>query len=367
MVPPETPESEFLEWLRKLHSVPCRFHLEGSAVNVSAQRADAFLSTIKTGISWPMPEVDHELCKALGARYGADPDGIVIAPNASTALHVVCRALVHPGDGVLVEEPTYDPFLVAPLLRTDRVGTFARDLLARPEDLARKLDQLERPRLMILSDLHNPTGDQIREETFTALAELAAEYQLTIVVDEVFRDLAPPYETFPTPAGTRDPRLISLNSFSKTYGWNGVFKCGWMIADPSLAEKLRRAGQNLYNALSPIDLRLGILALPDLEAHRAESVRHTAANREIVRTHLDPLIRDGILRCEIASHGSTCFPTIQRVDDANVAIDALEAAGVRVAPGRFFGDPRSFRLGYGGDAELLSAGLETLSATLRGL
>lgn len=369
LVPPDRFSSAFLDWLRIMDQTPCRFHLEGSAVDVSSRRAQAFLAEARNKIIYPITDVDQELRTAIASRYGADPEAIVIAPNASTALHVVCRALLDSshgvqGDGALVEHPVYDPFLVTPRWHTDNVATFSRDLIDQPERLARKLEEFDRPRLMILSDLHNPTSRQLGDEDFVTLADLARKHQLTVVIDEVFRDLAPPFDKFPIPAGTRDPHFISLNSFSKSYGWSDLFKCGWIIAAPSLVERLRRTAESLYNMLSFIDLRLGVLALADLESHRAESLQHTAANRERVRMHLDPLIEEGILRCELAPYGSTCFPSLADADQANRAISALEAAGVRVAPGRFFGDARSFRLGYGGDARQLADALNVLTEVL---
>ncbi len=362
---PEAPESEFLNWLGTIYEIPCRFHFEGSSVEVSPSRADAFVATATKKISIPMPEDDRQHRMAIADRYGANPEAIVTAPNASAALYIVCKALLQPGDGVLVEQPTYDPFFVTPRLHTDNVHLLPRDLLRQPEELSRTLDQVPRPRMMILSDLHNPTADQISEETYADLVELTDQYGFTVVVDEVFRDLAPPYDRFPRPAGTRGSHFITVNSFSKTYGWSGLFNFGWMIAEPEVAERLRRTARNLFNVLSPVDLRLAALALADLEEHRAESVRHTAANRETVRTHLAPLIADGSLQCDLAPYGSTCFPELAGEENAAGAVAALEETGVRVAPGRFFGDARRFRLGFGGDAQKLAEGLAVLTETLK--
>lgn len=358
------PASKFIRWLHSVESVYCPYHLEGSAVDVPEQRRQSLLDLLPDKFLLVQETVDT-LGTAIGDRYNVDPGRVVIAPNATLALHLVCGALLEPGDGVLVEQPTYDPFLVAPQWITPNVQTFSRMMLADLREFEKELDAMDRPRMIILSDLHNPTGTQIADHTYAAIAELAARRRLIIVVDEVFRDLAPPYNRLPQPAGDRGTGWISVTSFSKTYGWSGVFKCGWIVAEEATARKLRERAANLYGALSPVDLFLARSSLMTLEDHRREAVDHIRTNREVVQKHLSPLMGQKLLECAISPHGSTCFPRLSAA--AKPAVQALEKAGVRVAPGEYFGDECSFRIGYGGPTHTLVSGMRILTSTLQRL
>lgn len=143
-------------------------------------------------------------------------DGLLLTFGANHALDLIIRAMLSPGDTVLVDEPGYYPlFAKLALAQVRMVGV--RRLPEGPDvdDLAAKI-QSERPKLFFTQSLgHNPTGGSITLPVAHALLKIATQFNLTIVEDDPFIDL-------PTIAKSRLATLDQLNSvilvgtFSKT-------------------------------------------------------------------------------------------------------------------------------------------------------
>ena len=100
------------------------------------------------------------LLERIAQRYGVEPRNVVLAHGTSMANHLACAALVEEGDHVLIERPVYDPLVAVPRYLGCEIGFFER----REEDgysldVARVEAAITpRTRLVILSNLHNPTG-----------------------------------------------------------------------------------------------------------------------------------------------------------------------------------------------------------------
>lgn len=142
------------------------------------------------------------LLERIGRHTGAPVDCIVTAEGTSMANHLAMAALIEPGDEVVIEEPTYGLLLdVAHYL-----GAKVRRVPRRFEDeFAISLGEMAavitpRTRVVILSNLHNPTGAQIPLETLRAIGELAQPVGARVLVDEVYLEMlfeaAPPSAFF---------------------------------------------------------------------------------------------------------------------------------------------------------------------------
>src|SRR6202012_2700224 len=121
--------------------------------------------------------------------YGVAPEQVIGATGATSALALVLKALVSPGDNVIIERPRFD---LLPMLAQD-AGATVTDLPRRAPDYRvdpTELEALIRPdtRLVILTQLHNPTGAATDAETLQALAAVARKTGVPILVDEVYAD-----------------------------------------------------------------------------------------------------------------------------------------------------------------------------------
>src|SRR5947209_7484644 len=128
------------------------------------------------------------LQKALAAKCDVAPDCVVAATGTSMANHLVMAALVEAGDEVLIEQPTYELLISAAQYLGAEVKRFARDsekdFQIDAEKVARSVTP--RTRLIVLTNLHNPTSTFTSNETLEELGEIARRVGAHILVDEVY-------------------------------------------------------------------------------------------------------------------------------------------------------------------------------------
>src|SRR5204862_5033707 len=144
------------------------------------------------------------------------------------------------GDEVRIERPAYDPLIAAAKMLGAHPRFFERRLedgyALDPDRIASAIGPMTR--VIVITDPHNPTGALATEASLEALARLAANAGLSVLVDEVYQDTVLG-ERRP-PAATRSPVFLSTNSLTKAYGLASL-RCGWALASPDVAERVRRA------------------------------------------------------------------------------------------------------------------------------
>jgi len=301
------------------------------------------------------------LLEAIAGRYEVAVEQVSLATGTSGANFLVCGALLRPGDEVLVERPAYDPllgiprFLGASIRRFDRV--FEDGFQVNPERVAAAVTP--KTRLIIMTNLHNPTGALTAADRLVAVGEVAESVGARVLVDEVYLESVPGEEE--PPAARISPTFISTSSLTKAYGLSGL-RAGWTLASPEVTEKIRRV-RDLVDAVGvfPSEL-LALIAFENLPALRQRA-----------RGILDPnfkLLHDFMgsrpdLEWVEPGGGSVGFPRIRGVEDTTSFVDVLrERYDTGVVPGRFFEAPGHFRVAVGGKREVLEGGLERLGEAL---
>ncbi|HTU11123.1 MAG TPA: pyridoxal phosphate-dependent aminotransferase, partial [Allosphingosinicella sp.] len=279
-------------------------------------------------------------------------DRVTMADGTSMANMLAMAALIAPGDHVLVEHPVYEPlvaaarFLGADVTRFSRQGPgFALDPAAVQAALT------ERTTLIVLTNLHNPTGNLADAATLRAIGGLGPR----VLIDEVYLDAAGQ----PSAALLGDA-FVCTGSLTKVYGLSGL-RCGWILADPVLTERFWRLNELFGVAQGHASERLSLLALERLDEVVGDTPALLARNRALANAFFET--RDEL---EVApmTHNVTCFPRLLRgdVDALNAHLRAAHDAAI--VPGRFFGLADHFRLGVGMATAVLEAGLERLGRAL---
>src|SRR3954470_15254351 len=174
------------------------------------------------------------LVNALAAHAKVGPDRVVtISGGTSMANHLAMAAAIEHGDEVLIEEPTYEPLLALADYFGAQVKRFARrfedDFRIDLEDLRAKISP--RTRLIVLTNMHNPSSVLTEEATLRQIGELATEAGARVLVDEVYLEAM--FESAPRSAVHLGKQFISTSSLTKGYGLSGV-RCGWILAEPEL-------------------------------------------------------------------------------------------------------------------------------------
>lgn len=290
------------------------------------------------------------------------------ATGTSLANHLAMAAVLDPGDEVLIEQPAYGPLLdVAEYLgaRVKRIPRrFENGFAIDPAEIARTITPATR--LIVLTNLHNPSGALIPAETLRAIGELAQRASAHVLVDEVYLEVlsgrGAPF-CFPigqafAPAG--DNPFIVTSSLTKVYGLSGL-RCGWVLASPDLAKRMWRLNDLFAASAVHTAERMSVTALDHLEQFRERARTLLAANRALLDAFLDS--RSG-LECFRPPAGTVVFPQLTHGDPQTFFKLLRDKYETTVVPGEFFESPRNFRLGIGGDTAELRAGLERLGAAL---
>lgn len=176
----------------------------------------------------------HKRLGQVGIEVGAEQ--ILTTQGASHALDLLVRALLKPGDKVLVESPGY--YNLYNLLRQHGIEMLEVPRTATGPDLQVLEDLLRRhrPRCLYINSLyHNPTGSSLTPKVAYRLLELAREYDVQVIEDDIYAD-------FQDGAVTRlvsldaEQRVIYLASLSKTL--SSSLRVGYLVAAPALITRL---------------------------------------------------------------------------------------------------------------------------------
>ena len=297
----------------------------------------------------------------IAGRFGIDPACVVTAAGTSFANHLAMAAIVSPGDEVLVEDPTYELLLSTLGYLQAKVNRFQRRMHEEwrldADLVASRLTP--QTRLVVVTNLHNPTGALADDTTIQAVAAAAAKVGALVLVDEVYRELM--FQTGQAHTSFRaNGNIVVTSSLTKAYGLSGL-RCGWILAPAALAERMRRLN-DLYAVTPPhVAERMSVLAFDRLPSLRARATaiidQNRAAYREILGQHprLDQIVFD---------QGTTVFPRLVSGDGSRL-FDLLRAGfETSIVPGRFFGRTDHIRVGLGADPAMTRTGLEHLSSAL---
>jgi len=304
---------------------------------------------------------DQEICGAIAARYGVRPEQVLMASGASEANFLICSAILAPGDKVAVETPGYEAFSrvvealgaeVVPLVRTRAAG-YQLSLRALDEVLERGV------RLVVVSDLHNPTGVCLDREVLAAAAKRVEAADAWLLVDEVYLDFL--FEDRPAVAASYGRRVISTASLTKVYGL-GALRAGWALGSPALIQKAYRVRDYVGVTASGPSIMFTRVAFSRIERLAAWSAWRVAAGRAVMDRVFESDPRLSWIQPSGGCIGLIHLPT---GISGQVLSDHLAAHhSTLVVPGEFFGAPQSIRVGFGQDPALVEEGLSRVQTAL---
>ncbi len=362
MTDPSLKRSSYMEWAKTRSQA--RFNLATSGLtNVPFAefpvRLDELEITAVDGYGY------DPLLERLAHHTGAPQKCIVTASGTSMANHLAMAALLEPGDEVLIEQPTYGLLLdVAHYLRA-RVERLQRRF---ENGFAVDLNELEKSvspktRLIVLTNLHNPTGVLIPAETIRAIGEIASRHGTHVLMDEVYLEMlfdetAP--GSFRIGQSFETNPFIVTSSLTKAYGLSGL-RCGWILASTQLARRMWLLNDLFAASAAHTAERMSVMALDRLPEFRARAEAILQVNRKLLDEFLD---RRNDLECVRPSAGTIAFPRLTRGDAEAFFKFLRDKYETTVVPGRFFEMPQHFRIGIGGDTSELRSGLERISAAL---
>jgi aspartate/methionine/tyrosine aminotransferase len=260
---------------------------------------------------------------------------------------------------VLIEQPTYEPLVGAASFLGASVGRFERKPLDAfrldPAAVAQALTP--RTRLIVITNLHNPSSVLAQEADLRAVGQLAASAGARVLVDEVYLDAAVPPRRSAVHLG---PEFVTTNSLTKVYGLSGL-RCGWILAEPELAERMWRLNDLFGVNQAHQAERLGCIAFDNLDTVIGDNPAVLERNRTLFN---DFVAARPDIDCPPAEHGITAFPRWHGRDTQRLDDRLRERYDTSVVAGRWFEMPEHFRIGFGLPTDDFEQGLSRLGAAL---
>lgn len=300
------------------------------------------------------------LVERIATRYRVDRNSIVTAAGTTFANHLAAAALLQPGDEVLFESPAYEPMLATVQYLGANVKRFTRsfadDFAVLPEAVERSISP--QTRLLVLTNLHNPSGALTTDDTLKQVGEIARRAGARVLVDEVYIETL--FESAPRTSFHLGEQFVVTSSLTKAFGLSGL-RCGWIFAEPELAERMWRLNDLFASTPVHSGERLSVVALDQLAELAARAQSLLDRNRALLNAFLDTRADLETVRPEF---GTVMFPRVRSGNADQFCRLLREKYETSVVPGSFFELPAHFRVGIAIDTEVLQAGLERIGAAL---
>ncbi|MDH5811724.1 MAG: pyridoxal phosphate-dependent aminotransferase [Candidatus Methanomethylicaceae archaeon] len=293
--------------------------------------------TPNNGLKILRDAISEKLKKENG--IDADPDkNIMVTVGGNQAFLLALSTFIRPGDEAIVPSPYFVTHAAAVRLVGGTVvevrTCIENDFRVVSEDLKKVVTS--KTRCIIISTPNNPTGSVLKRKDLEEIADIAVEYNIKIISDEVYEKLiydGAEHVSIASLNGMSD-LTITVNSFSKAYAMTG-WRLGYVVADPATVAKMTKF--QMYLAACPVSFvqYAAARALQDPRSRAAtESMRQEyQKRRDYLYKRLSNV--DGL----VVNRPMGAFYMFPRVDfEDNVFAEKLLSEGrVVVVPGSAFG------------------------------
>jgi len=292
--------------------------------------------------NYGMLELRERLAQHLAARYGVAYDfhtQLLITVGVSEGVDLAMRAIINPGDEVLVPEPSYVSYKPCVVLAGGVVVPVATSqanaFKLTPADLEAKITP--KTRALIISYPNNPTGAVMTKREMEAIAEVAKRRNLIVVSDEVYDRLVyggHSHVCFASLPGMQE-RTIFLGGFSKSYAMTG-WRVGFAAAPDDIIEAMVKIHQYTMLCAPTPGQTAALQALHTDDRLVENMVREYDRRRRVL---LKGLNRIG-LDCFEPQGAFYAFPSIKATGMRSNAFSEalLKEERVAVIPGSAFGE-----------------------------
>ena len=311
---------------------------------------DAAIYSLRSGhthytSNWGLPELRREIARYQAERFGPEynPENeILVTVGASEGIDLAVRALVEPGDEVLVPDPSYVSYMpcvtfaggVCVPVPTDMEHCFK----LTPEALRAAITP--RPKALILPYPNNPTGAIMTRSDYEGIAGVLKDTNIIVIHDEIYAELnysGQPHVSFAAIPGMWE-RTITLNGFSKAFAMTG-WRLGYAAGPKELMKVLCRIHQ--YTMLcAPISSQYaGLEALRSGFDTDFADVRRMVAAYDRRRRMLVNGFREMGLDCHEPLGAFYVFPSIRKtgLSSEEFCEKLLFSNRVATVPGTAFG------------------------------
>lgn len=341
---------------------------------------DAAIQSIEEGrtqytSNWGLLQLRENIARYLNSRYGLsyDPaDEILVTVGASEGIDLAMRALVCPGDEVLIPDPSYVSYAPCVIFSGGTpipVRTFAKDGFAvTPENLRAAIT--EKTKAIILPYPNNPTGGVMDREALMEIARCLEDTDIMVISDEIYSELVYDghvHTAFASLPGMAE-RTITLNGFSKAFAMTG-WRVGYACAPKQVLASMFRIHQYTMLCASMQGQVAANQALVRAFATNYEDVRSMVASYDRRRRLMVERFNEMGLEC-FTPHGAFyVFPSIAGtgMTSEEFCTRLLHEKQVACVPGTAFGPSGEgyIRCSYATGIDKLREALTRMDAFVR--
>ena len=282
-----------------------------------------------------------EICEYLKRRCDVlyDPDHeVLVTVGGSEAIDIGLRAMLNPGDEVLIPQPSYVSYMPCVVL-ADGVPVVIEleekdQFKLTPEKLLEKIT--DKTKILVLPFPNNPTGAIMEKEELEEIARIVIEKDLFVISDEIYSELtySQRHHTIAAFPGMKE-RTILINGFSKAYAMTG-WRLGYACAPANILEQMLKIHQYAIMCAPTTSQYAAISAMKNGDGDVA-MMRESYNQR---RRYLLHAFKEMNIDCFEPLGAFYTFPNISRfgMSSEDFATTLLKEEKVAVVPDTAFGD-----------------------------
>ena len=280
----------------------------------------------------------------------AAPDEILPVTGSTQAMDLMCKALINPGDGIIIEDPTFLGNMQCMKLYQARLIPVPSDDDGIDVDALEKAVIKEKPKMIyVIPTFQNPTGRTLSLERRKRIAQIAEKYGVAVAEDDPYRDLRYSGEALPSIKSFDRAGMVALmGSFSKVI--SPGLRVGFLCADKTILRKcvIGKQSSDVHTALLNQALVDTYLREGRLKPHVKEICAMYARQLTAMKKGLSSC--RGIVHLTDPEGGLFIFAEMEKgfntVDTLKKAVDR----GVAYVPGTYFyaegGHENTLRLNF---------------------
>ena len=287
-----------------------------------------------------MPELRKELARYLKSEYKVDydpTDELLITIGCSEALDLTMRAILDPGDEVILPDPSFVAYSSCVILAGGKpvhIPTYeSNNFEITAKDIEERLTS--KTRAILIGYPSNPTGAVMSRKKLSDIAALALKHDLTVISDEIYSKLiyGAEFTCFASLPGMKE-HTVFLGGFSKAFAMTG-WRVGYAAAPKEIIAAMTKIHQYTMMCVSTMSQMAALEALKGEQDSITEMVEDYNRRRQVIVKGL----RDIGLSCYEPKGAFYAFPSIRctGMTSEEFAEKLLSEEKVAVVPGSAFG------------------------------
>ncbi len=312
-----------------------------------------------------LKELREEISRYVAKKYDLDydPNGeILVTVGGSEAIDLALRAMIEPGDEVLIPQPSYVSYLPCAIL-ADAVPVIINlkeenDFKLTKEELLAHIT--DRTKILVLPFPNNPTGAIMTKEELEELVPVIIEKDLIVISDEIYGELTylGKHTSIGSFAGMKE-RTIVINGFSKAFAMTG-WRLGYALGPKNIMSQMTKIHQFAIMCAPTTSQFAAVEALANCDGEVEKMVEAYDQRRR----YLVNAFKEMGLECFEPFGAFYMFPSIKKygITSEEFATRLLNEERLAVVPGTAFGDCGEgfLRISYAYSLEDLKVALERL-------